>query len=82
MIKQLHGKRYYIEVQNIYQAQMVLTYIKNLGTYDDEQFDIRTFDDKMCVISSAKCNTREYGIKYINWNKAKSYAQALKKAGV
>jgi hypothetical protein len=82
MIKQLHGKHYYIEVQNIYQAQLVLTYIKDFGTYEDEEFDIRTFDDKMCVMSSAKCNTRECGIKYINWDKAKSYAQALKKVGV
>ena len=79
MIKELHGKHYYIEVDNRYQAKLLMAFLDYLGVFNDENFSFYQSGDKKCVMSNALCGSRKRGPKYVAWSYAKTYIQSLKK---
>lgn len=84
MIKELHGKRYYMEFDSITDAMIVWLALRHNIVLYDEDFDIYKIDDRFAVVSKRKCNngTTEEGFrgtKYHEWEQIKAITYAMKK---
>lgn len=73
MVKQFHGKYYYIECNTANIANKIMSMINTTPELDDEKFRV-VYDT--VIVSNAKCGTFR-GIKYAAWEKIKRYAYKL-----
>lgn len=81
MIKELHGKKYYVDLGDNYQivieAQSFLTTLESL---QDETFGLRKTEDKHWIIYSDSRVEAFRGQKYSDWERFKRYVYKLKRA--
>ena len=72
MVSELHGKRYYVVLNDSYEAEKTLTFISTLPELKDEIFGLAEKDGKYIIFSNAKCESFR-GKKYTAWERVKQY---------
>lgn len=81
MIKELHGKRYYVDLGE--DRQIVLKahdFRKTLNSLQDEIFSIKKLENGHWIMYSESGLETFRGKKYSDWEKFKRYVYKLKRA--
>lgn len=79
MIKELHGKYYYIELKNFMELHEVIDLIKSEESLKDEKFNLsRVPGGNWIVLSEAPCEHFR-GEKYSSWEKVKRKLYTLRR---
>jgi len=80
MIKEFHGKRYYVDLGDNYQVVIEAQIFKsNLESLQDETFGIRKMPNNHWVIYSDSPVESFRGQKYSDWEKFKRFIYKLKR---
>lgn len=78
MIKDIHGKHYYVDVgTNKRLAEYAYAYLWTSKELYDEEFECQTVDGHYIIVSVAKCGYFR-GPKYSAWEKLKRNIYKLK----
>lgn len=80
MVKEFHGKRYYVELENVYQAVDAQRFLDTIKGLRDETFGLRKMPNNHWIIYSNSPVETFRGQKYSDWEKFKRYVYKLKKA--
>lgn len=78
MVKELHGKHYYIELKKGESLLSLRTLLDNQRVLHDEVFDVMWHNGNQVLYSKAKCTTFR-GEKYRAWEKVKRDFYAVRK---
>ena len=77
MIKDLHGKHYYISMNTYQEVLLVEDFISNLEALKDELWTLTKVDHKWILFSDAHCGDFR-GAKYSAWEKVKRFYYKIK----